>query len=79
MPNVKTPNPAEFKLDTVHLVKESGRRISHIARDIGITRQSINVILNSGGLSNSLVMVKKKIFKDQGCGKSDINLISQRI
>ena len=41
MPNTKPPYPAEFKLEAVRLVKESGRRISDIARDLGVTGESI--------------------------------------
>ncbi len=41
MPNTKPPYPAEFKLEAVRLVKESGRKISDIARDLGVTGESI--------------------------------------
>ncbi len=41
MPNTKPPYPAEFKLEAVRLVKESGRRISEVARDLGVTGESI--------------------------------------
>lgn len=41
MPNTKPPYPAEFKLEAVRLVKESGRRISDVARDLGVTGESI--------------------------------------
>jgi len=37
MPNTRPPYPAEFKLEAVRLVKESGRRISDVARDLGVT------------------------------------------
>ena len=41
MPNTKPPYPVEFKLEAVRLVKESGRRISDVARDLGVTGESI--------------------------------------
>ena len=41
MPNTKPPYPAEFKLEAVRLVKEGGRRISDVARDLGVTGESI--------------------------------------
>jgi transposase len=41
MPNTKPPYPAEFKLEAVRLVKESGRKISEVARDLGVTGESI--------------------------------------
>ncbi|MDW7730789.1 MAG: transposase, partial [Bacillota bacterium] len=41
MPNTKPPYPAEFKLEAVRLVKESDRRISEVARDLGVTGESI--------------------------------------
>lgn len=41
MPITKPPYPAEFKLEAVRLVKESGRKISDIARDLGVTGESI--------------------------------------
>jgi transposase len=41
MPNTKPPYPAEFKLEAVRLVKESGSKISEIARDLGVTGESI--------------------------------------
>ena len=41
MPNTKPPYPAEFKHEAVRLVKESGRKISDIARDLGVTGESI--------------------------------------
>ncbi len=37
MPNTKPPYPAEFKLEAVHLVKESGRRTSDVSRDLEVT------------------------------------------
>jgi len=41
MPNTKPLYPAEFKLEAVRLVKESGRKISDIARDLGVTGELI--------------------------------------
>ncbi|MDY6827602.1 MAG: transposase [Bacillota bacterium] len=41
MPNTKPPYPAEFKLEAVRLVKESGRKISEVARDLGVSGESI--------------------------------------
>lgn len=41
VPNTKPSYPAEFKLEAVRLVKESGRKISDIARDLGVTGESI--------------------------------------
>jgi transposase-like protein len=41
MPNTKPPYPAEFKLEAVRLVKESGQKTSDIARDLGVTGESI--------------------------------------
>ena len=41
MPNTKPPYPAEFKLEIVRLVKESSRKISELARDLGVTSESI--------------------------------------
>jgi len=41
MSSTKPPYPAEFKLEAVRLVKESGRKISDIARDFGVTGESI--------------------------------------
>jgi transposase len=41
MPKTKPPYPVEFKLEAVRLVKESGRRISDVARDLGVTGESV--------------------------------------
>lgn len=41
IPNAKPPYPAEFKLEAVSLVKEGDRRINEVARDLGVTGESI--------------------------------------
>ena len=41
MPNTKPPYPQEFKREAVRLVKEGGRKISDVARELGVTGESI--------------------------------------
>ena len=41
MPNTKPPYPPEFKREAVRLVKEGGRKISEVARELGVTGESI--------------------------------------
>jgi len=41
MPNTHPPYPPEFKREAVRLVKEGGRKISDVARELGVTGESI--------------------------------------
>ncbi|MFO8192601.1 MAG: transposase [Bacillota bacterium] len=41
MPNTKPPYPPEFKREAVRLVKEGDRKISAVARKLGVTGESI--------------------------------------
>ena len=41
MPNTKPPYPPEFKREAVRLVKEGGRKISDVARELSVTGESI--------------------------------------
>jgi len=41
MPNTKPPYPPEFKREAIRLVKEGGRKISDVARELGVTGESI--------------------------------------
>ncbi len=41
MPRTKPPYPPEFKREAVRLVKEGGRKISDVARELGVTGESI--------------------------------------
>ena len=42
MPNTKPPYPAEFKLEAVRLLKESGRQTIDISQDLGVTGEAIH-------------------------------------
>jgi transposase len=41
MPRTRPPYPEQFRREAVGLVKKSGRPISEIARDLGVTEQSL--------------------------------------
>jgi len=41
MPNTKPPYPPEFKREAVRLVIEGNRKISDVARELGVTGESI--------------------------------------
>jgi len=41
MPRTKPPYPPEFRLEAVRLVKEGGRKITDVARELGMTSESL--------------------------------------
>jgi len=41
MPRTNPPYPPEFKLEAVRLVKEGGRKIADVARDLGMSGESL--------------------------------------
>ena len=41
MPPTKPPYPPQFRAEAVHLVRESGRSNSEIAKDLGIAHESL--------------------------------------
>ena len=41
LPPTKPPYPPQFRAEAVRLVRESGRSISEIARDLGIAHESL--------------------------------------
>ncbi len=41
MPRTKPPYPLEFRLEAVRLVKEEKRKIVDVARDLGITSETL--------------------------------------
>jgi len=41
MPRTKPPYPPEFRLEAVRLVKEEKRKIVDVARDLGITSETL--------------------------------------
>ncbi len=46
MPNTKPPYPPEFKREAVRLVKEGNRKISAVARELGVTGKFVSGITN---------------------------------
>ena len=41
MPRTRPPYPEQFRREAVELVRKSGRPISEIAKDLGVTEQSL--------------------------------------
>jgi len=41
MPIPKPPYPPEFRAEAVRLVKESGKKLSDLARDLGVSSESL--------------------------------------
>jgi len=41
MAGTRPPYPKEFKIEAVRLVKESGKTVSEVARDLGVSGESI--------------------------------------
>ena len=52
MPRTKPPYPPEFKQEAVRLVKEGGRRISDVAREFGVTGESIRTWIRQHEIDN---------------------------
>ena len=42
MPRTRPPYPPEFRAEAVRLVKVSGRRVSQVARELGVSQQSLS-------------------------------------
>lgn len=41
MPGTRPPYPLEFRAEAVRLVRESGKSISQVARDLGVSTESL--------------------------------------
>jgi len=41
MPRTRPPYPEQFRREAVELVRKSGRPVSEIAKDLGVTEQSL--------------------------------------
>jgi len=41
MPPIRPPYPAQFRAEAVRLVRESGKVISQIAKDLGVSTESL--------------------------------------
>jgi len=42
VPRTRPPYPPEFRAEAVRLVKVSGRRVSQVARELGVSQQSLS-------------------------------------
>lgn len=42
MPRTRPPYPPEFRAEAVRLVRVSGRRMSQVARELGVSQQSLS-------------------------------------
>ena len=50
MPNSKPPYPAEFRAEAVRLVREHGRTIAAVARELGMSQESLRLWLHRAEL-----------------------------
>jgi transposase len=41
MPRTRPPYPVEFRREAVQLLRSSGRKVSEIARDLGVSEQTL--------------------------------------
>jgi hypothetical protein len=48
MPRTRPPYPEQFRREAIELAKKSGRPISEIAKDLGVTEQSLRNWIEPG-------------------------------
>ncbi len=46
MPRSRPPYPEEFRREAVELVRSSGRSVNEIAKDLGVSGQSLSTWVN---------------------------------
>ena len=54
MPKSHAPYPPEFRAEAIRLVRTSGRPMSHIARDVGITGETLRLWMMQADIDDGL-------------------------
>ena len=50
MPRTRPPDPLEFRAEAVRLIRSSGKPLSQISRDLGVSEQSLRVWIKQADL-----------------------------
>ena len=50
MPRTRPPYPPEFRVEAVRLIRSSGKPLSKISRDLGVSEQSLRVWIKQADL-----------------------------
>ena len=50
MPRTRPPYPLEFRAEAVRLIRSSGKPLSQISRDLGVSEQSLRVWIKQADL-----------------------------
>ena len=50
MPRTRPPYPPEFRAEAVRLIRSSGKPLSQISKDLGVSEQSLRVWIKQADL-----------------------------
>jgi transposase len=56
VPRTRPPYPLEFGAEAVRLIRASGKPLSQISKDLGVSEQSLRVWIKQADLDEAAVM-----------------------
>ena len=57
MPRTRPPYPPEFRAEAVRLIRSSGKPLSQISKDLGVSEQSLRVWSKQADLDEGTAMM----------------------
>ena len=54
MPKSHAPYPPEFRAEAIRLVRGSGKPMAHIARDLGVTSETLRIWMKQADIDDGL-------------------------